>query len=86
MYRLTDRFAGNMIDAVLAAMGCGSGTTTGGTAVSQQLLGPFWGNVIVAGITGVITIGCFAAMFWFIFRPGEKGRDHAKYDILRHDR
>ncbi|MEO8779800.1 MAG: hypothetical protein ABI389_14150 [Rhodanobacter sp.] len=48
--------------------------------------GPFWGNVIIIAVAGTITIGCFVAMFWMIFRPGEKNPHHAKYNILRKDR
>lgn len=54
----------------------------------EQMLemGPMWGNIIILAISGAITLGCFAAMFWFIFRPGEKDSGHAKYQILRRDR
>lgn len=31
-------------------------------------------------------IGCFVAMFWMIFRPGEKHPHHAKYKILGKER
>jgi hypothetical protein len=54
--------------------------------MQNMLMGPFWGIVVVATIGGLITLGCFAAMFWFIFRPGEQNRHHPKYDILRPDR
>lgn len=54
--------------------------------MNHDLIGPMWGNVIIIGICGVITVGCFVAMFWFIFRPGEKSPRHPKYDILRPDR
>lgn len=49
-------------------------------------MGPFWGNVAIIVFCGAITIGCFAAMFKFLFKPGETDADHAKYDILRSDR
>lgn len=48
--------------------------------------GPFWGIVAVVSFGGLITIGCFALMFKYIFCPGEKNKNHAKYDILRRDR
>lgn len=54
--------------------------------MQNMMMGPFWGIVAVATIGGLITLGCFAAMFWFIFHPGENNRQHAKYDILRPDR
>ncbi|CAM5231514.1 hypothetical protein [Rhodanobacter lindaniclasticus] len=54
--------------------------------MQHMLMGPLWGIVAVASIAGVITVGCFVAMFWMIFRPGEKDPHHAKYDILRPDR
>lgn len=52
----------------------------------NMMMGPLWGIVAVASIGGLITIGCFVAMFWLIFHPGEKNPHHAKYDILRDDR
>ena len=54
--------------------------------MQHSLIGPFWGNVVIIAIAGAITIGCFVAMFWMIFRPGEKDPRHAKYEILRKDR
>ena len=47
---------------------------------------PFWGLVALVGVTGAITLACFATMFWMLLRPGETNPDHAKYDILRPDR
>jgi hypothetical protein len=52
----------------------------------NMMMGPLWGIIVVATVGGLITLGCFAAMFRFIFRPGEKNPQHAKYDILRPDR
>lgn len=49
-------------------------------------VGPFWATVVLVAITGAITLGCFVAMFWMLFRPGEKDPQHVKYDILRPDR
>lgn len=52
----------------------------------NMLTGPLWGIIVVALLAGVITIGCFALMFWYLFRPGETDPGHPKYDILRRDR
>ncbi|MGH8146535.1 MAG: hypothetical protein ACREPY_09390 [Rhodanobacteraceae bacterium] len=52
----------------------------------NMLMGPLWGVVTIASITGVITIACWVMMFRFLLHPGEKNRHHAKYDILRNDR
>lgn len=52
----------------------------------HHLIGPLWGNIIVIGVAGVITVACFVAMFWMLLRPGEKSREHPKYSILRGDR
>jgi uncharacterized membrane protein YedE/YeeE len=52
----------------------------------HHLTGPLWGNVIIIGIAGAITVGCFAAMFWMLFRSGEADPSHPKYLVLRHDR
>lgn len=49
----------------------------------HHLIGPFWGNVVVIGIGGAITLACFAAMFWMLFRPGEHDLQHVKNSILR---
>ncbi len=52
----------------------------------NMMMGPLWGEILVVSIAGIITIACFAAMFWWIFRPGEKDPHHPKYAILRRDR
>ncbi|HXT05893.1 MAG TPA: hypothetical protein VN715_03010 [Roseiarcus sp.] len=52
----------------------------------HHLVGPLIGNVIIIGVAGAITLGCFVAMFWMLLRPGETGHDHPKHDILRKDR
>ena len=52
----------------------------------HHLIGPFWGNVIIIGIAGAITVACFVAMFRMLLRPGETDRGHPKYLVLRHDR
>jgi len=54
--------------------------------MQHMLTGPLWGIIAVVTVAGVITIGCFVAMFWWIFHPGEKDLHHPKYDILRPDR
>ena len=52
----------------------------------HHLIGPFWGNVIIIGIAGAITVACFVAMFWMLLHPGETDPHHPKYVVLRHDR
>jgi hypothetical protein len=52
----------------------------------EHMMGPFWGNVVVIGIGGAITVACFVAMFWMLFRPGERDPEHVKRRILREDR
>jgi hypothetical protein len=56
-----------------------------GLLMHHDLSGPYWGNVIVITLAGMITIACVVAMFWMLFRPGETDQHHAKYDILRDD-
>jgi hypothetical protein len=51
----------------------------------HHLIGPFWGNLIIISAAGLVTVACFFAMFWMLFRPGEADPDHIKYDILRDD-
>jgi hypothetical protein len=55
-------------------------------AMQPHLLDPFWGNVIIFAVAAAITLVCFVAMFWMLFRPGEKDPHHPKYRILRDDR
>jgi hypothetical protein len=54
--------------------------------VHDHLIGPLWGNIIIIAMAGAITVACFVAMLWMLFRPGETDRRHAKYAILRDDR
>lgn len=49
----------------------------------HHFVGPFWRNIEIIVFAGTITVGCFVAMFWMIFRPGEKDSHHHKNDILR---
>ena len=51
----------------------------------DHMAGPLVGNLIIIGIAGAITLGCFVAMFWMLLRPGEAGYDHPKRTILRED-
>ena len=53
--------------------------------MQHHLIGPFWGNVVIIGLGGAITVACFVAMLWMLIRPGETDRKHAKYSILRVD-
>ena len=54
--------------------------------MDHHLSGPFWGNFIIIGLAGAITLACFAAMVWMLFRPGENDPNHPKYCILSDDR
>jgi hypothetical protein len=54
--------------------------------MEHHLSGPLWGNVIIIGLAGAITLACFAALVWMLFRPGENDPGHAKYGILSDDR
>ena len=53
--------------------------------MAHHLTGPMLGNLIIIGVGTVITLACFAAMFWMILRPGEADARHPKYGILDHD-
>ncbi len=53
--------------------------------MAHHMTGPLWGNLIIIGVGGLITLACFAAMFWMILRPGERDPKHPKYDILNDD-
>ena len=52
----------------------------------HHLVGPLWGNLVIIGIAGTITVACFVAMFQMLIHPGENDRAHPKYLVLRHDR
>jgi uncharacterized membrane protein YedE/YeeE len=54
--------------------------------VHHHLIGPYWGNVIIIGVAGAITLACFVAMFWMLRYPGETDPHHPKYLVLRRDR
>lgn len=54
--------------------------------MQHAFMGPFWGIVAIVTLAGAITLGCFAAMFWLIIRPGERDPRHPKYMILRDNR
>ncbi len=54
--------------------------------MQNMMMGPLWGIIAIAVVGGVVTLACFALMFYWMFRPGEKNPDHPKYQILRHDR
>ena len=51
----------------------------------HHLIGPYWGNLLIIIVAGIITAGCFTAMFWMLIHPGETDRRHPKYRILRDD-
>ncbi|HTN64197.1 MAG TPA: hypothetical protein VL147_22025 [Devosia sp.] len=51
-----------------------------------MMAGPWLGNLTILVLSGSITLGCFAAMFWMLLRPGEADPHHPKYEILRDDR
>ncbi|MEO8250523.1 MAG: hypothetical protein ABI589_14265 [Burkholderiales bacterium] len=53
--------------------------------MAHHLSGPPWGSLIIIGLAGIITLACFAAMFWMLVRPGESDPKHPKYDILNED-
>lgn len=50
--------------------------------MEHHLSGPLWGNIIIIGLGGIITLVCVVAMFWMLFRPGETDRSHPKHDVL----
>ena len=54
--------------------------------MAHHFPGPLWGNLIIIGVAGIITLACFAAMFWMILRPGETDPDHPKFGILNDER
>ena len=62
------------------------GITETEVVVHHHLIGPFWGNVVIIGIAGAITLACFVAMFWMLRHPGETDPHHPKYAVLRRDR
>jgi hypothetical protein len=51
----------------------------------HHLIGPFWGNVVIFALAGIITVACFVAALWMLIRPGETDARHPKYRVLRDD-
>lgn len=74
------------MSAMLTSPLCAEKKSEPEAAMHHHLIGPFWGNILIVGVAGAITVACFVAMFWFIFHPGEKDRHHPKNAILRDDR
>jgi hypothetical protein len=56
-----------------------------GFVMHEHLTGPMLGVVVVMALAGTVTLVCFVAMFWMLFRPGETDRHHPKYEILNDD-
>lgn len=54
--------------------------------MDHQLAGPLIGHIIIAIITGVITLICIGVALKMLLRPGEKDPHHPKYLILHKDR
>jgi len=54
--------------------------------MEHHLSGPFWGNVIIIGVAGAITLACFAAMVWMLLRPDGNDSGHPGHGILSDDR
>jgi hypothetical protein len=52
----------------------------------EHVAGPMLGVAVVVALAGAVTLVCFVAMFWMLFRPGEADRHHPKYGILNDDR
>jgi hypothetical protein len=50
--------------------------------MEHHLTGPFWGNVVIIGIAGSITLGCVLATLRMLIRPQENDPQHPKYLIL----
>jgi hypothetical protein len=53
--------------------------------MDHHLVGPFWGNVIIIGLAGSITVVCLIAVLRMLLHPGETDQCHPKYNILRDD-
>lgn len=52
----------------------------------HALAGPFLGNVLVASLSGLVTVACFVVAMRLLIRPGEGDPKHPKYRILSADR
>jgi hypothetical protein len=48
--------------------------------------GPLFGNVLVAGAAGLVTLACVVAALWMLIDPGERDPNHPKYRVLDADR
>lgn len=54
--------------------------------MNHSVSGPLWGNLLIIGVAGAITLACFAAALRMLLRPGEADPKHPKYGILHDER
>jgi len=52
----------------------------------EMVTGPLIGNLLVAGIAGVVTMAVILAAIRMLLRPGEQAPDHPKRRVLDPDR
>jgi hypothetical protein len=52
----------------------------------EMITGPLLGNLLVAGIAGIITLAVIVAAIRMLVHPGEEAPDHPKRRILAPDR
>jgi hypothetical protein len=52
----------------------------------EMVTGPLLGNLLVAGIAGVVTMAVILAAIRMVIYPGEEASDHPKRRILDPDR
>lgn len=72
---------------VLSALGyLRTGSATTGGAGDHPLAGPLFGNVLVAGGAGLVTLACIVATLRMLIDPGERDLNHPKYRVLDADR
>ena len=72
---------------VLSALGylC-TAPATASSAGDHSLAGPLFGNVMVMGGAGLVTLSCIVAAMWMLIDPGERDLNHPKYRVLDADR
>lgn len=52
----------------------------------HAITGPLFGNLLVAGSAGIVTVVCIVVAACMLLRPGERNPAHPKYRVLDADR
>jgi hypothetical protein len=69
-----------------AIWGAGSALPQKAAAGHHGFAGPALGNLLVAGLAGLVTVVCVVIALRMLISPGESDPRHPKYRVLDKDR